>query len=177
MYKNINSAEYSLMLILSYDLYMYTKISDSLVEFIEKRIRSKWKLGARSLNPDSTLKMEMINRDLPGRDLENLILSSKGDTLKDSVYDVSINSLKGFSEDYTQKIMLIIIGENPVEGSSSLKDMHLITDQGIKLFVIAREGVLSDEFEKFMENTMCTLIEFGESQSFAKALQYFYGKV
>ena len=62
------------------------------------------------------------------------------------------------------------------EGSSKLSDLNLIAERGINLIVIAREGVLNDQFNDFAANK-CTLIVYGSSQTFAKALQSFYDQI
>ena len=175
MYNSINSAENSLMLVLSYDLYTYTKISEELINFVEKKIRKRWKLGALSLNPNTSLKMEVIPRDLPGRDLEQMILSCKNDTQKESIYDVMINACRFFGEDHTKKTMLVIICELTMSGSCNVKDLHLIAEKGVSIFIVAREGALSgEEFMEFVRNSSTQLVEFGANLTFAAALQRFY---
>ena len=177
MYKNINSAEYSLMIVLSYDLYSYTRRSEDLISFVEKKLRHKWKIGARTLNPNPVVKMEVIQRDMAGRDLEHLMEASKNEVAKESVYDVAINSMHGFQDDHTEKTMMIVVEETGVDGSCRLEDMHLIVDRGINLCVVAKEGVLSDEFADFLRGPRCIVVEYVSDSEFAKALIDAYERI
>lgn len=170
MYRDINSAEYSLMIILSYDLHSFPRRSEDIIEFVEKKIRHKWKIGARTLNPNPVLRMEVIKRDMAGRDLEYLMEVSKNETVKESTFDAAINSIYGFPDDHTQQSMMIIIEEISINGSCKLADMHLIVDRGVILCVVAREGVLSQDFKDFLTGPRCILVEFGTDNEFRVAL-------
>ena len=103
MYSNINSAENSIMIILSYDLYTYPNLSEDVINFVERKFKTKWKIGAVTLNPNAEMRMQVIQRDLPGRDIENMVLNCKIETLKESVYDLLIECCYSFPEDHTKK--------------------------------------------------------------------------
>jgi hypothetical protein len=110
--------------------------------------------------------------------LEHLIVSCKNDTQKESIYDVMINACSFFQDDHTKKTMLVIICELTMSGSSTINDLHLIAEKGVTLYILAREGALSGEdFLDYVKTSNTTLIEFGGSISFGKALQQFYDYV
>jgi hypothetical protein len=177
MNNSLNTLENSLVIVMAYDLYQYQKLSEDLINFVEAKLRKKWKIGAATLNPNQKLKMKACSRDMPDRDLENLILAAKEDTKKESIYDVMINSINYFEDeqDHTKRTMLIIICELSGYGCCAASDLVLLRDNGIKLYVLTKEGVLTgDEFLEQMSKIGAMVIPFGNELPFKKALSNVY---
>jgi hypothetical protein len=178
MYKSMKMAENSLIIVIAYDCYTYKSISEELIRFADKKLRTQWKVGGISLSPNSALKMQVVQRDLPGRDLEQLILACQQDSQRESLYDTMINACGFFVEDSTSKSMLVIICELTASGSCSAKDLYLIAERGVTIYIIAKEGILAgDDIMDFVTNAGVKLIEFGSHISFEKALTMFYDYV
>ena len=177
MNNSLNSADNSLVIVMAYDLYTNQKLSEDLINFVEGKLRKKWKIGASTLNPDQKLKMKVCARDMPDRDLENLILAAKEDTKKDSIYDVMINSMSYFEDDndHSKRTMLVVICELAGNGCCTASDLQLLSENGIKLLVLTKEGVLSgDEFLDHMRRIGAMVIQFGGELPFKKALSIVY---
>lgn len=177
MQNSLSSVEDSLMIVLAYDLYQYQNISEDLINFVEGKLRKKWKIGAVTLNPNQNLKMKASQRDMADRDLEHLIVSAKDETKKDCIYDVILNGMNYYEEDSgnSRRTMLIVVCEMTANGFSTAEDLVLLTENGIKLYVLAREGVLTgDEFLEYMRRIGAMVVEFGGELTFKKALSIFY---
>ncbi|OMJ79563.1 hypothetical protein SteCoe_20371 [Stentor coeruleus] len=202
MYKSLYAADKSLMLVLSCDLYKNKTISDDLISFVEKKIRKKWKFGALSLHSNSALKMEVILRDLPGKDLKDLVCSWGENAPKESTYDVMVNALNLFEDENSKKIMLAVICEFTMFGSNKVDDLILITDKGVMLYILVEEKFMKNmkkllegkkeidegekgslenkellKFSNFLENNEnpnIKIVKFGGSLPLGKALQQFY---
>lgn len=165
------------MLVLAYDLYSYQKVSEDLINFVEGKLRKKFKIGAVTLNPNPNLKMRATQRDMADRDLEHLIVSAKEEMKKECIYDVIINGSNYFEDSFGnfKKTMLVVVCELTKNGFSTAEDLGLLAENGIKLYVLAKEGVLNgDEFLEHMRRIGAMVVEFGGELSFKKALSIFY---
>lgn len=175
MHESINEFNSSVMFGLCYDLHSHSKISENLISFVEKKLKKKWKIGAISLNPDTSVMMEIIGRDLPSRDLEYFILTCKDDILRESIYDVLIQSCYKFPEDHTKRFIVAIINEYTFENSAKIKDLQTIIERDIKLVIISPAGAISSALQDFINGSSAELIQYGnETNGFMNALNTFY---
>ena len=179
MYSSLSNDFGDIMILLAYDLDDNKSINEEIVTFVKNGLKNEIKIGAATLSSNQALRMEVAQRDLPGDDINYLLICAKKDTSsRRSLCDAINHCSFRFNDDKNKHAILVILLEHIVKGVCKIEDFRLISAQGIKIFVLARQGVLNEDFrdfKEFMESEKHVIIEFGNKKiAFFNALTEFH---
>lgn len=98
--------------------------------------------------------MKTWQRDSAKADFDDLIIASKNPDNEQSVLDAIILAADEFDNmKKDKKIMIVILDKFTENGFSIREDLHLIGEKEIYLYILAKEGVITNNtiLEKFNE--------------------------
>ncbi|OMJ70419.1 hypothetical protein SteCoe_31603 [Stentor coeruleus] len=152
IYNTINSVKKSLLFVLIYDIKSETQINVALIRYLRDRIdKIETKIGVIIEEPYSAYKLDIIQRDMPGIDLENLFISIDRNHENISLYDTLIRAANEFQDDDTQKTVFAIVkARRSVVGAAHIENFNVYVDKKIKLIVIYQPEMLPSEFEDYV---------------------------
>ncbi|OMJ90368.1 hypothetical protein SteCoe_7283 [Stentor coeruleus] len=149
----------SIIFCLCYDILNETSINEAVVSFVSEEIQSQNEnFGAITAEIDSKFCMEVVERDYPGLDIENLISSVIYSGCTGHINDVVFTALKKLPN-YTSEAIIVVISKNLHNniGPTRIEDISEKLEN-TKLALITLDDVVPDDFLEMIFKNGLTLI-------------------
>lgn len=161
--ENVSNVESSLVFILIYDIENEQKFNHALTEYFRSGIdKVKYKLGVVLDDRYKNQVLDLVQRDLPEFDLEDLLKTAIKQHTFVNLYDALVSAIFLYEEDSTMKIAVaVIMQKDDTKGFSKLKHLNLFQDKGVTLVILHKIGELTEDFEEYIkeESIICIPIE------------------
>lgn len=149
----------SIIFCLCYDILNEAAINEAVVSFVSEEIQSQNEnFGAITAEIDSKFCMEVVERDYPGLDIENLISSVIYSGCIGHINDVVFTALKRLPN-YSSEAIIVIISKNLHDniGPTHIEDISEKLDN-TKLALLTLDDVVPDDFLELIFKNNLTLI-------------------
>ena len=161
--ENVSNVECSLVFVLLYDLENEHKFNTALTEFFKSGINKiKNKLGVVLDDRYKNQVLDLVQRDIPEFDLEDLLKTAIKQHTFVNLYDALVSAIFLFDEDSTIKVTVaVIMQKDDTKGFAKLKHLILFQDKGVVLVILHKVGELTQDFEEYIkeESISCIAIE------------------
>lgn len=149
----------SIIFCLCYDILNEAAINEAVVSFVSEEIQSQNEnFGAITAEIDSKFCMEVVERDYPGLDIENLICSVIYSGCIGHINDVVFTALKKLPN-YSSEAIIVVISKNLHDniGPTHIEDISEKLDN-TKLALLTLDDVVPDDFLELIFKNNLTLI-------------------
>ncbi|OMJ84360.1 hypothetical protein SteCoe_14509 [Stentor coeruleus] len=177
LYKKYNSKKASTVLCLDYDINKECDINNLIVAMVSEEIQSQYEnFGAVTSYAKFHLKMEVVERDYPGFDMENFLGSTVKCIKRNHVYDVLLEGLKMLPKDSTKNTLILIVKDIHNDlGAVRIGNLkEFILDTTIYIVVCSCEVPIP--IRKLEKNYLCNVI-YGDdiADNFEELKEYIFG--
>lgn len=172
IYNTIHSVKKSLLFVLVYDLKSESQISLALIDYFRDSIdKNETKIGVIVEEPYSGQKLDVIQRDMPGIDLENLFISVGKTPENISLYDTLVRAANEFQDDDTKKTVVAIVkARRSVVGAAHIENFDVYKLKRIKLILIYQPEMLPSDLEDYILESGVVAINLENYSEFNEVL-------
>lgn len=159
LYNKYNTPKASTVLCLDYDINKECDINELIVSMVSEEIQSQYEnFGAVTSYAGFYTKMEVVERDYPGFDMENFLGSTAKCSKKNHVYDVLVEGLKMLPHDSIKKTLILIAKEIHNDlGATQLGNIkEFIMDTSI--YIVVCNSEVPKSIRRLEKNYFCNII-------------------
>lgn len=173
MYKDSNTIGKSVLFLLRYNFNDSAKLNKKFVNFIQKEFRfSNDYIGASIFTTKTNITLEIEKRDLPGMDIEHLLILAKSAQPKDHPYDLILKWNGLFPKISPNRYMVLIFKDVFYTTQIAQEyDLHMLFNKSITIIVITIGFILPDELDDFVRSNNGFTIECPNESSIDGALE------
>ena len=173
IYNSIKSAEKSLLFVLIYDLKKETEVNIALINYFKEELNNPInKIGVLTEHSYDEQKLDVVQRDLPDVDLENLFIKAKDSPENIALYDTLLRAVDEFKDDHTRKVVILILNaKRKGKGAAHIDNFSLFDRKNIKLVAICENGMIDEELEDYFKHEQHDIIYLERFDQFETRLE------
>jgi hypothetical protein len=172
--ENVSSVECSVLFVLVYEIEAENKLNSALVEFFKTDIdKVRFKIGILLDDRYKNMALDVVQRDLPEFDLEDLLKNACKQVTFVNLYDSLVNSVFSFEDDSTSKVVISLILQKPdTKGAAKLKNLELFQEKFINLIVLYKPEAIPEELLEFIQDEGIPSFIIDETSDYEKVFDF-----